>query len=114
MCIRDRTDLGYVALRAYTNSPADASGGSHSGLLRFEVSDTSSAMAGDHGRCPIRPLDLEYDNLGSAEGIANFRLKLCRRIAELLGGTLEVGGVAGQGGRFVVALPLTSPVCNGK
>jgi PAS domain S-box-containing protein len=72
--------------------------------MRIQVADTGPGIAPE----AIDQLFVPFERLGSEEsGVegAGLGLPLSRRLAEAMGGTLEVATTLGQGSRFFVELP---------
>ena len=104
------TDHGEVQLRLYTEQReprAAGAAGSTELWVCFSVSDTGIGIrAEDQSR-----LFTEFGRVASAavrerEG-TGLGLRLSRKLAELLGGQIELASVFGQGSRFTLALPTT-------
>ncbi|HEV3505159.1 MAG TPA: ATP-binding protein [Actinomycetes bacterium] len=74
------------------------------GRLRIQVVDTGLGIAADD----VDQLFVPFERLGNEDtGVegAGLGLPLSRRLAEAMGGTLEVSSTVGQGSRFWVELP---------
>jgi PAS domain S-box-containing protein len=101
------TDRGEVCLTlelTHDADPAASTEGQPS--VRLRVADTGIGIKAEelaHLFLPFRQLDsgLERQHEGTGLGLA-----ICRRLTELLGGTIRAESVWGQGSVFTVTLPL--------
>lgn len=78
--------------------------------VRFGICDTGTGIASDDvGRLfrPFVQLDAGLTRLHGGTGLG---LYISRRLAQLLGGTIEVDSVLGTGSTFTVAIPALLPV----
>lgn len=95
------TDSGSVALRIESSGPADGRI-----IFRISVEDTGIGIASEH--MPL--LFSNFSQIDSSvtrkhEG-AGLGLAISRRLAELMGGTLDVSSEPGFGSEFMLTLPL--------
>src|SRR5690606_40834539 len=97
------TDHGSVALAV---EAVDADGEPDKRFVRFRVRDTGVGMKPEDTHKlfqPFRQLDdgLQRQHEGTGLGLA-----ICRRLTELLGGSIGVESVLGQGSEFTVTWPV--------
>jgi PAS domain S-box-containing protein len=102
------TDVGEVTLTAEVGDFALGADAARRGL-RLQVRDTGIGMKADALPglfAPFHQIDsgLERQHEGTGLGLA-----ICRRLAELLGGSIEVASEWGKGSVFTVTLPMSSP-----
>jgi len=72
--------------------------------LRCAVTDTGSGIPGELRRRLFQPF--EQGSAGNQRGSgAGLGLAICRKLVELMGGTIEVESRAGEGSSFVFAIP---------
>jgi signal transduction histidine kinase len=101
------TDRGEVALRAdVVNDDAGKPAAAGTSVVRLQVVDTGIGIKPqDLANLfqPFRQLDsgLSRNHEGTGLGLA-----ICRRLAELMGGTIRAESTWGQGSTFTVTLPL--------
>jgi signal transduction histidine kinase/CheY-like chemotaxis protein len=75
------------------------------GRLRIQVADSGPGIAAEAMDQLFVPFERLDNDQSGVEG-AGLGLPLSRRLAEAMGGTLEVASVVGQGSRFWVELPV--------
>jgi len=79
------------------------------GRLGIEVTDSGPGIAPESIRRLFVPFErLEADLARGVEG-TGLGLPLSKRLAEAMGGTLEVTSAVGQGSTFSIELPITAP-----
>ncbi len=89
------TDSGTVTLRVVSGV----------GCLRFKVVDTGVGIKEEHHTELFRPfVQLEKGKGGKFQG-TGLGLSIIKNIVELMGGTLELSSVYGEGTTFIVTLP---------
>ena len=74
--------------------------------VSFTVSDTGIGIPGEHLERVFREFEQVPNALQAAARGVGLGLPLSRSLAELLGGTLTVTSVTGEGSRFTLRLPL--------
>jgi PAS domain S-box-containing protein len=90
------TETGSVSLRA----------GRDLDHLLFEVVDTGIGMSDDQIGRLFQPFEQADGSTTRRFGGTGLGLAICRRLIDLIGGTIEVGSRPGQGSRFLVSIPL--------
>lgn len=80
------------------------------GLAVVSVADTGIGIAAEHLPRIFQRFYRVDKSRSRAEGGAGLGLAICKRIAELHGGRIEVRSEAGKGSTFTVRLPLKHPV----
>jgi CheY-like chemotaxis protein len=93
------TQNGQVVIRAQ-----EADGG-----LQFQVEDTGIGIAPEHLERLFQPFMQADDSTSRRFGGTGLGLALSRRLAELLGGQLQVDSTLGVGSTFTLDLPLQHP-----
>lgn len=73
-------------------------------FVRFVVQDTGIGMSEEFLLTAFEPYAREINNAGYRPGFG-LGLPICKQIVELMGGTIDVMSVLGQGSRFTVVLP---------
>jgi signal transduction histidine kinase len=73
-------------------------------VVRFVVQDTGIGMSEEFLLTAFEPYAREINNAGYRPGFG-LGLPICKQIVELMGGTIDVMSVLGQGSRFTVVLP---------
>ncbi|MBD2230223.1 PAS domain S-box protein [Phormidium tenue FACHB-1052] len=101
------TDRGNVALTAELYEPSRAEAAP--ATLRLRVSDTGIGIKAEDLPAlfqPFRQIDsgLTRNHEGTGLGLA-----ICRRLVELMGGTIQAESTWGMGSTFTVTLPLQAP-----
>jgi signal transduction histidine kinase len=100
------TDRGEVTLTAAPASLERSIDGTLTPAVRIAVADTGIGMKErDMAELfqPFRQLDMGLERQHEGTGLG---LAICRRLATLLGGTISVHSVLGQGSTFTLTLPL--------
>lgn len=77
--------------------------------LVFRVSDSGSGIAPEHLDEIFQPFRQLDDPHTRAEGGAGIGLSVARNLTQLLGGTIDVESVPGEGSTFTVRLPRSGP-----
>ena len=100
------TDRGSVTIRLGTASTGSRTIATPGDLLVLEVADTGIGIAADE-------LSTIFDAYVQAEasttriyGGTGIGLSICHRLAEAMGGTIEVASIVGHGTTFTVRLPM--------
>ncbi|NRA31224.1 MAG: type IV pili methyl-accepting chemotaxis transducer N-terminal domain-containing protein [Parvularculaceae bacterium] len=76
------------------------------GLIRYSVKDTGIGISGDVIERLLRGYPGEDQQLATASTGTGLGLSICRELTELMGGTIRVESVLGEGSTFSVTLPL--------
>ncbi len=96
------TEIGRVRICAsYSASPAPR--------IRFSVQDTGIGMSEEQLARLFRPFTQADSSTTRIYGGTGLGLTICKRLAELLGGTIEVQSEPGAGSEFALVLP-TGPI----
>jgi PAS domain S-box-containing protein len=98
------TDRGGVTLTAEV--VAGGSDGGPGATARVRVRDTGIGMRGDDLATLFRPFRQLDTGLGRQHEGTGLGLAICRRLTDLLGGTVSAQSVWGEGSVFTVSLPL--------
>ncbi|MCG8533411.1 MAG: ATP-binding protein [Desulfovibrionales bacterium] len=75
-------------------------------LVRFSVADTGIGIRAEHKELIFEKFVQSDSSVSRKHQGAGLGLSICRKLVELLGGTLEVESAAGSGTTFSFALPL--------
>ncbi len=94
------TDHGMIHLRALPDAD--------SGYLRFEVEDTGIGMTADQQQRIFQEFTQADESTTRRFGGTGLGLTLCRRFAEMLGGTISVESEVGKGSTFTLRIPKVS------
>jgi len=94
------TAQGEVILRVRPLADND-----HRAHLRFEVSDTGIGIAPETLGQLFAPFAQADDSITRRFGGTGLGLSICKRLAELMGGTIGAESTPGEGSTFWVALP---------
>jgi signal transduction histidine kinase len=76
---------------------------------RFEVTDTGVGLDPATAERLFASFEVADPSTTRAHGGAGLGLAICRRLAGLMGGRIEVDGEPGKGARFALIVPLGSP-----
>jgi|GEM_PF-3173862 len=96
------TEQGEIQIRVATTGPKGSQ------RLRFEMQDTGSGMTDAQAANLFRPFTQADSSITRKHGGTGLGLTICRRLAELMGGTVRLDYTEpGKGSRFVVDFPLT-------
>jgi len=80
--------------------------------LRIAVEDTGCGIAAEHLPSLFTPFHQVDDSIERRHGGSGLGLALCRRLVELMGGTIQVASTLGAGSQFAFEVPLRStPGC---
>jgi signal transduction histidine kinase/CheY-like chemotaxis protein len=107
--IKFTPDGGTIRLHvSATDEPSSASEGRGDAALEIRVSDTGIGIKPEHHGLVFERFQQIDSSLARRQQGTGLGLTLCRRLAELQGGTLRVEseGVPGRGSTFILALPL--------
>ncbi|SMP66127.1 PAS domain S-box-containing protein [Desulfonatronum zhilinae] len=74
--------------------------------LRFQVRDTGIGIAATTGECLFQPFSQADSSYAKTYGGTGLGLSLCRRLVELMGGTMFFQSTVGQGSTFSFVIPL--------
>ena len=95
------TEIGRVRIRAsFVPEPAPR--------IRFSVQDTGIGMSQEQLSRLFRPFTQADSSTTRIYGGTGLGLTICKRLAELLGGTIEVSSQPGVGSEFALLLPTGS------
>jgi PAS domain S-box-containing protein len=85
-------------------------GGEDEGGLRFEITDTGIGMSEEQLNVVFRPFEQADSSTTRIFGGTGLGLTISRRLAELLGGQIEVRSKPGVGSTFILDLPIEGQV----
>ena len=74
------------------------------GQMQFDVVDTGIGLTAEQSRRLFQPFEQADSSTTRKYGGSGLGLVISRRLAEMLGGTITVDGVAGEGSRFTVTI----------
>jgi len=112
-CLTDPTRIAQILLNLLSNAikftvagevRLDARG--EGDALVFEVCDTGVGIAPEVVQRLFQPFEQADSSTTRKHGGTGLGLVISRRLAELMGGSLKVDSVPGQGSRFTLRLPL--------
>lgn len=105
------TEAGDVRLSVDVEpaTPSDGDPVHGARMLRLSVSDTGIGIAADKREAVFAPFVQADASISRRYGGTGLGLTISRRLAELLGGSIELISEAGQGATFIVRLPLNEP-----
>lgn len=113
-CLGDPVRISQILLNLLSNAIKFTLRGSvrvvacrHGDRLRFQVVDTGIGIAPETIGHLFRPFEQADGSTTRKYGGTGLGLAISRRLAELMGGTLEVASTPGQGSTFTLDLPLT-------
>lgn len=98
------TDQGEVLLSIMPISPAN-----QPLKIRFTVRDSGIGMDGETQTRIFAPFTQADETISRKYGGTGLGLTICRRLTELMGGTIEVESSPGEGSCFSVTLPMKTP-----
>jgi signal transduction histidine kinase len=103
------TERGEVTLAVEVVYARESAGDESREQARIQVSDTGIGIR-EEDLCklflPFRQIDSGLQRQHEGTGLG---LVICRRLTDLLGGTIKAESVWGQGSLFTVALPMKRP-----
>ena len=85
---------------------ADATGARPSHAFHFEVEDTGPGVSQEHQAHLFQPFAQAASTSAQRDSGTGLGLSICRRLAQLMGGTLEMHSTPGQGTSMRLMLPL--------
>ena len=120
-CILDPTRLRQILMNLVANAVKFTPAGSvtiessvetqeGASCLRFNVIDTGIGMTADQIAKLFRPFTQADTSMSRRFGGTGLGLAICKRLAEMMGGSIEVTSTVGVGSTFALKLPLLTPV----
>jgi CheY-like chemotaxis protein len=103
------TAAGSVSVRLRMVAPGEPALPGSDLTLVAEVSDTGIGIPADKLEAIFQPFVQADASITRRFGGTGLGLAISRRLAELMGGTLEAASVEGKGSRFVLRLPVALP-----
>ncbi|HEX5803886.1 MAG TPA: bacteriohemerythrin [Azospira sp.] len=100
------TARGRIALRAEMRPPAAGGDAGAAPLLCIDVEDSGCGIAADQLPKLFRPFAQANGGTARTHGGTGLSLALCKRLALLQGGDIEVDSTPGRGSRFRIELPV--------
>ena len=103
------TETGHVALRVSCFDEPSTKDGDVRTMVRLDISDTGMGIREeDMARlfAPFHQIDSALSRKHDGTGLG---LAICRRLADLMGGRVEVASTWGQGSTFTIVLPMQAP-----
>lgn len=97
------TEAGEVRVTAAIDTP--------SGMIRFDVSDTGIGIATEHLPLIFEEFEQVANRLQQRGKGTGLGLPLCRKLATLLGGRIDVVSTPDKGSTFSLLLPLSGAAC---
>ncbi|MBL8798057.1 MAG: PAS domain S-box protein [Planctomycetia bacterium] len=104
------TEQGAVALTAERIEDYAPPGAAAQPAVRVAVADTGTGIRAEDLPTLFQPFRQVDAGLARKHDGTGLGLAICRRLAELMGGTIGAESVWGQGSTFSVTLPLEGPV----
>jgi signal transduction histidine kinase/ActR/RegA family two-component response regulator len=103
------TATGSVSLRLRVAAPGEPALPGGDLILMAEVADTGIGIPADKLEAIFQPFVQADASITRRFGGTGLGLAISRRLAELMGGTLQAASVEGKGSRFVLRLPVALP-----
>ncbi len=98
------TEVGSIEVTAAVH---EAAGSGKGQWLRIAVTDTGPGMTAEQAKLLFRPFTQADQSVTRRHGGTGLGLSICRRLAELMGGSVQLASsTPGEGTCFVVELPL--------